>query len=341
MISQVLQDTLAGRDPQPKALEAALEAMLRGETDDAQTAGLLVALATRPVSGALLAAGARAMRAHCVSIQPELRPLVDTCGTGGDGASTFNVSTATAFVLASAGVGVAKHGNRAVSSKVGSADVLEELGCRIELSAEAARDLLDATGFVFLHAPSFHPAMRHVAGVRRSLGVRTLFNLLGPLSNPAQAECQLLGVYDPALIQPMAEALRELGVKAALVVHCEGTDEIGLHGATVGLRLADGELEPFRLTPEDVHLERAPIEALRGGDRRRNAELLRAALSGAPGPHADVVALNAGAALHVAGLTSSVLVGVEEALALMSSGRAERALERYVESSHAAVEVTA
>lgn len=332
-IPHALRLILAGRRPSGEELEAALHPILRGEAQDVQIAGLLVALATQPVDGPTLAAAARVMRSHRVAVPSEVRPLIDTCGTGGDGSGTFNISTAAALVVAAAGGAIAKHGNRGVSSKVGSADVLEELGCALELTPTVARDLLDATGFVFLFAPSFHPAMRHVGPVRKALGVRTIFNLLGPLSNPALAEYQLLGVFDPGYTRPMAEALKELGSTGAIVVHCEGMDEIGLHGTTRGHRVVEDEIQEFELNPEDVGLTPAPMEALRGGDRSENAALLHRAISGEDGPHADIVALNAGAALFVADMAGTIAEGVSQARELMRAGKAKRVLTRYIESS--------
>jgi len=272
-----------------------------------------------------------------VSVQ--VRPLVDTCGTGGDGAGSFNVSTAAALVVAAAGCAVAKHGNRAVSSKVGSADVLEAAGCALDLPPEAAALLLDATGFAFLFAPAFHPALRHAAPVRRALGVRTLFNLLGPLANPALAPFQLLGVYAPALTLPVAEALRELGTAAALVVHCDGLDEIGLHAATVGHRLREGRIEPFRFEPEALGLPRAALAAIAGTDSPAgNAALLRESLGGAAGARSDVVAVNAAAALELCGAARDLAHGLAIARRCQSSGAALRVLERHAESSTRLVE---
>jgi anthranilate phosphoribosyltransferase len=332
-IQHAIQRVLAGNKPTAEELEAALHPILRGEASDVEIAGLLVALATQSVDGPTLAAAARVLRLHRVAVHPEVRPLIDTCGTGGDGAGTFNISTASAFVVAAAGAAVAKHGNRGVSSKVGSADVLESLGCKLELVSGAAQELLDAIGFVFMFAPSFHPAMRHVGPVRKALGVRTLFNLLGPLSNPALAEYQVLGVFAQGYTLPMAEALRELGSEGALVVHCEGMDEIGLHGVTRGHRLFEGEIRSFELKPEDLGLERTPLDRLAGGDNERNAVLLREAIAGKAGPCADVVALNAGAALFVAGMAESIEAGFVKARELMRAGKAERVLARYVKSS--------
>ncbi|MFH0944111.1 MAG: anthranilate phosphoribosyltransferase, partial [Planctomycetota bacterium] len=296
--------------------------------------GLLVALAGVTPDAALLAAAARVLRSHAVAIHPTVRPLVDTCGTGGDGLSTFNISTAAAMAVAAAGAAVAKHGNRGVSSPVGSADVLEAAGCAVSLVPEAARTLLDATGFAFLFAPVFHPAMAHVAGVRRTLGIRTIFNLLGPLTNPALAEHQLVGVFDPKLTSVMAGALKELGSRGAMVVHCDGLDEIGLHAVTTGHRLKDGEIEALRIDPEALGLARAPLEALRGPlDAAGNCELLKRSLAGDAGPLSDVVALNAAAALQVAGRVDTLLQGLEQVRERMRSGAALRVLDRYAESS--------
>lgn len=340
MIPDVIKKCLEGVRPTADEIEAALQSILRGEAGEAQVAGLLVALSTQPVDGPTLAAAARVLRLHRVAVHPEVRPLVDTCGTGGDGSGTFNISTAAALVVAAAGAAVAKHGNRGVSSKVGSADVLESLGCHLDLRPQAAKELLDATGFVFLFAPSFHPTMKYVAPVRKQLGIRTLFNLLGPLSNPALAEYQLLGVFDESYTKPVAEALLELGSEGALVINCEGMDEIGLHGETRGYRLVNGAILPFSLKPEDVGLARAPLAALTGGDSDQNAKLLRTAIAGEEGPHFDVVALNAGAAMLVAGMVKTLRDGIERALELMRSGKVQRVLTRYAESSVRKAEVT-
>lgn len=333
MIPKLISAFLNGDRVEPPALENALHAIMDGGVSEAQTAGLLVAIASQPVDPKLLAAAARVLRAHRVAVHPQVRPLVDTCGTGGDGAGTFNISTAAAMVVAAAGAAVAKHGNRGVSSNVGSADVLEAVGCTIAVSADGARELLDATGFVFLFAPAFHPAMKHVGPVRKSLGVRTLFNLLGPLANPALAEFQLVGVYEPGLTKVMAEALQELETKSALVVHCSGLDELGLHAPTIGHRLEDGQISAFRLDPTDLGLQPASVADLKGGDANQNAALLRKALAGEPGPHGDIVALNAAAALHVAGRVPDLAQGLEQARERMTSGAALAVLDRYAESS--------
>lgn len=333
-ISQLIRDAVAGRGVEPSALEDALHTIMAGDAEPVQVAGLLVALATQAPDAKSLAAAARALRAHRVAIHPNVRPLIDTCGTGGDGAGTFNISTAAAMVVAAAGGAVAKHGNRGVSSPVGSADVLQAAGCKLDLNADRATELLDACGFVFMFAPAFHPAMAHVAPVRRSLGVRTLFNLLGPLANPALAEYQLLGVYDPAATSVMAEALLELGSKGALVVHCDGLDECGLHAVTRGHRLKDGAITEIEIDPARVGIARADVSELAGaGTAEENAAQLRESLGGTAGARSDVVALNAGAALEVAGIASDLADGVARARDCMESGAALRVLDRYAESS--------
>ncbi|HXV60346.1 MAG TPA: anthranilate phosphoribosyltransferase [Vicinamibacteria bacterium] len=333
MIPDLIEKLLGGDAAEPKALEEALHRIMVGEVPQPLTAGLLVALRVREPDAATLAACARAMRAHRIAVQTEVRPLIDTCGTGGDRAATFNISTAAALVVSAAGGAVAKHGNRSVSSKAGSADVLEASGAALSLGPKEASMCLDATGFAFLFAPVFHPAMANVAPVRKALGIRTLFNLLGPLANPALAQRQLLGVYDPAMTRVMAEALMELGTESALVIHCEGLDEIGLHGVTEGHFVNDGKVERFTLEPDKLGLKKVPIDALRGGDAPVNAEILSRVLGGEEGPRADVVALNAAAALGVAGLSRDLTEGLEVARDVLRSGGAARVLTRYVETS--------
>lgn len=339
-VKRLLCDVVAGLPVDPSLLEDVLHEAMAGECDPVALGALLAALAGREPEADWLVAGARALRSHGVAVRPQVRPLVDTCGTGGDGSGTFNVSTATAFVVAGAGCAVAKHGNRGVSSPVGSADVLEALGVQLEQTPRRARELLDAVGFAFLFAPAFHPAMRHVAPVRRALGVRTLFNLLGPLASPARAEFQLVGVYAAGLTGVVAEALQKLGSQGAMVVHCAGLDELGLHAATEGHVLRDGRVTPLRVEPEDLGLSRADLGALRGaGDQDGNAAQLRSALRGGDGARSDVVAANAAAALHVAGRAPTLRDGVAIAQEVMAKGAAERALTRYAESSRVGEEV--
>ena len=338
MIPSLIDQLLQGDRPEPSALEDVFHKILGGESDPVQVSGLLVALRAVPPDAETLAACARVLRQHRRAVRCQVRPLIDTCGTGGDGSGTFNISTGAALVVAAAGGAVAKHGNRSVSSKTGSADVLEALGVRLDVPPEAAARLIDATGFAFLFAPLYHPVMAHVMPVRRALGVRTLFNLVGPLSNPALAEYQVLGVFDPALTEVVAGALQSLGTRGAIVVHCGGLDEIGLHDVTRGHRLVEDRIEPFELAPEDVGLERAPLDVLIGGEAKENAEILGRVLDGEVGPRADIVALNAGAACWVGGLAPTIQDGVALAKEALSNGRARRALDRAAESSRRAVE---
>jgi anthranilate phosphoribosyltransferase len=258
------------------------------------------------------------------------RDLIDVCGTGGDGTETFNISTANALLLAAAGLGVVKHGNRAVSSLSGSADVLEALGLRLDHSVDELVKAVDTIGFAFLFAPQFHPAMRHVGPTRRALGVRTLFNILGPLANPSPVERQVIGVFSPKWLSPVAEALRQLGTTEALVVwgH-DGVDEVSLSGETYAMHLKQGVIEELRLRPEDFGVSPAPLSTLRGGDRDQNARIIRDILRGEEkGPPRDVVLINAAAALRVAGKVQSWKAGVELARDLLESGAAAQKLSQ-------------
>lgn len=325
-----LEELLADEPIEPARVEALFDAIFRGEASEAVVGAVLTALRRHEKRPEILAATARSMRKHRQPVTSSRTPLVDTCGTGGDKSGTFNVSTTVAFVLAGAGASVAKHGNRSVTSKSGSADVLEALGCAIDLPASQAGKALDATGFAFLFAQALHPAVKNVAPVRRALGIRTLFNLLGPLANPADARRQLLGTFDVAATEVMARALLDLGTDDAMVVHCEGLDEVGLHGVTRGHRARAGTLETVTLTADDFGLGPVRLEDLRGGDATENAGILRAILDGAPGPKRDVVLANAACALLVAGLAPSLKEGVALAAEVLDTGKARAALDAYV-----------
>jgi anthranilate phosphoribosyltransferase len=269
------------------------------------------------------------MREKATRIRAPHADVIDTCGTGGDGAQTFNISTTAAFVVAGAGVPVAKHGNRAMSSRCGSADVLQALGVAIELSAARAEDCLAEVGMTFLFAPVFHSAMRHAVGPRREIGVRTIFNLLGPLTNPAGAQRQLLGVSRQEFAEPMARVLGNLGSTRAFVVHgSDGLDEITLSGATQITALDGGGITSYTITPEQFGLRRAPLSALAGGDAPQNADITLAVLEGKRGPHRDVVLLNAAAALIVAGAVGDFMAGIELAASAIDSGAALDKLRR-------------
>lgn len=308
-----------------------MDTILDGKASGSQIAAFVVALRMKGESADEIAAAARALRKHCETIQPKVDgPLLDTCGTGGDGLHTFNISTAAAVVVAGCGVAVAKHGNRAVSSQAGSADVLEALGVRIDLTAERARQCIEQLGIGFLFAPSHHAAMRHAAPVRRELGIRTLFNLLGPLSNPASATHQVVGVYDSERVEQLARALGSLGVTAAWVVHGQGgLDEVSPSGPTTVAQLRDGKVSTFEVTPQDFGLSEVPIDALRGGNATRNAEIIRSVLAGKQGPARVAVLLNAAAALCVAGVASDPTAAAERAAEAVDSGAATETLDRW------------
>ncbi len=306
---------------------AAFDAMMGGEATPAQMGGLLMGLRVRGETVDELTGGARAMRARALRIDaPE--GTIDTCGTGGDAKGTFNISTTAALVTAGCGVPVAKHGNRAVSSRSGSADLLAALGVDVEADEARVRRALWEVGIGFLMAPRHHSAMRHVAHTRLELGVRTIFNLLGPLTNPAGARRQLIGVFDPAWAEPMALVLRNLGSERAWVVHgSDGMDELTTVGPTHVVELRDGAVRRFVVAPEDAGLPRARADDLAGGDAEANAAIVRALLEGAPGAARDIVLLNAAAALVIAGRAADLREGAALAAAAVDGGKALAALD--------------
>jgi anthranilate phosphoribosyltransferase len=309
----------------------AMDHIMSGEATGAQIGAFLMGLRQRGETPEELAGAAESMRGHATRLDTDRRPLIDTCGTGGDGAGTFNISTAAAFVVAGAGVGVAKHGNRSISSSCGSADVLEALGARIDLAPEASARCLETTGVGFMFAPYYHPAARHAAGPRRELAMRTLFNLLGPLCNPAPLTHQIMGIFTPDLLETAAAVLGLLGMERALVVHGDGgLDEIALSGPTRVAEWRDGAVFAYTVTPEALGVSRAPVEALAGGDAAHNAALIRAMFDGGTGPALDVVCLNAGAGLFVCGAVPGLAEGVAMARDAVTSGKARAALEGFV-----------
>jgi anthranilate phosphoribosyltransferase len=326
--SAALAGLLAGRSLTQGQTSALFGRLMDGELDDSMKAGLLVALAAKGESAEEIAGAALAMRSRVVPVESGRRRLVDTCGTGGDRKGTFNISTAAALVAAAAGTPIAKHGNRSVSSRSGSADVLAALGVEIELSPENAGRAIDEIGLAFLFAPGFHPAMREVAAVRRSLAVRTIFNLLGPLTNPAGARRQVLGVFSAELVPLMAEVLARLGCDHALVVHGEdGLDELTTTAVTRVAEVRDTDIETWRLTPESLGLERAPMSSFAGGDPGANAAMMEALLQGESGPLAEITALNAAAALYVGGRVEDLGEGLEMAREVLDSGGGMAKLE--------------
>lgn len=312
--------------------EAFMGRIMDGELSPIRTAAFLSALRVRGETVPEIVGFARAMRERAtrVAVQSPSGVLVDTCGTGGDGAHTFNISTTAAFVVAAAGVSVAKHGNRAASSKTGSADVLEALGVNLEISPEQVAEAVRSIGIGFMFARAHHPAMRHVAPVRAELGIRTVFNILGPLTNPAGATHQVIGVYDPALTRTLAEVLHGLGSRGALVVHGAGMDELSVTGASQVAELRDGAVREYALEPESVGLSRHEASSLAGGDPAQNAAIARETLGG-KGTNAqrDVVALNAGAALYAAKAAPSLEAGVKLAQDVIQNGAGLEKLEAY------------
>jgi anthranilate phosphoribosyltransferase len=308
-------------------------ACLRGEPTPAQVAAAVTAMRLRGETVGEITACARAMRRAAIALKHPY-PVIDVCGTGGDGAHTYNVSTAVALVVAGAGVKVAKHGNRAISSRSGGSDVLAELGVNIDASLAQQRRALDDANVAFLFAPAHHGAMRHVTPIRQELGFRTIFNLLGPLSNPAGAQRQLLGVYDLRWVEPLARVLGALGAERAWVVHGEGLDEMTTTGVTHVAEWRDGGVRLFNITPEAVGLPRAALADLAGGDPAANARAMRALLGGAAGAYRDIVLLNAAAALLVADKVETLRDGVDRAAASIDDGLAQEALDRLVEASN-------
>ncbi len=331
-----LQALCDGRDLTAQASEALFARVVAGELSEVEIAALVVALKAKGERPAEIAGAARALRAAAAPFPRPDAPLADTCGTGGDGAHTVNVSTAVAFVAAELGIPVAKHGNRSVSSRCGSADVLEACGVRLDAPAAVAAACLEEAGICFLMAPHYHPGVRHAMPVRRALRTRTIFNLLGPLVNPARPEWQVMGVYDPRYCAPLAETLGLLGCRAALVVHGAGLDELALHGPTTAALLREGAVERLELTPADAGLAEHPLDALAGGAPAENAAWLREVLAGRGAPaHADAVALNAGALAWVAGQAADLRAGVAAAHEALARGGALQRLQRLAERSRA------
>jgi anthranilate phosphoribosyltransferase len=316
---------------------AAFDAMMSGDATPSQTGAFLMALRVRGETVEEITGAARAMRAKALHVEaPE--GAIDTVGTGGDGAGTFNISTAAALVVAGCGVPVAKHGNRNFSSKSGSADILAALGVNLDADVSTVARAMREAGIGFLMAPRYHSATRHVNPTRVELGTRTIFNLLGPVSNPAGAKRQLVGVFASQWVKPIAEVLGKLGSERAWVVHGEGLDEITTTGTTLVAELKDGRVSTFEVTPEAVGLKRARLADLKGGEPAENAARLRALLDGEKGPLRDIVLLNSAAALVVAGKAEELQGGMALAADAIASGRARRALERLVAITNAAPE---
>ena len=338
MIQQAIAQLLDGRDLELAEAKEAMHEIMSGEATPAQTAGFLVALSAKGETADEIAGCAEAMRAHVVPVVPARDDLVDTAGTGGDGARTLNISTAAALVAAAAGAAVAKHGNRAVSSASGSADVLEALGFDLELEPDRIAQSIDELGFGFIFAPAHHPGFRHAAPVRKELGVRTVFNVLGPLTNPAGARAQVVGVYSPELAPVIADVLSRLGARRAYVVHgAAGIDELSPAGPNLVYEVEDGSVRSRTIDPSDLGVERCRPEALRGGTPAENAAAIRAVFAGEAGAHRDAVLLNAAGAIAAAGHAHDLAEGIALARGAVDSGAAAERLESLVAFTRAEV----
>lgn len=328
MIQQAIAKVVEGVDLTEAEAEQAMATIMEGKATPSQIAAYITALHIKGETVDEIVGSARAMRAKARQIRPRADRVVDTCGTGGDGANTFNISTAAAFVVAGAGGTVAKHGNRSVSSRCGSADALEALGVRIDLTPEQVEACIDSVGVGFLFAPHFHVAMKHAGPTRREIGIRTIFNLLGPLTNPAGAHAQVVGVYKPELTSVVAEVLGRLGVQAAMVVHgLDGVDEISISGPTQVSEYRDGKVTTYIISPTELGLPVADRSRILGGESVENARIIESVLRGEEGPARDVVLLNAAAALVVAGIASQLDEGVRIAAESIDSGRAYAKLD--------------
>ncbi len=317
-------------------MEAAMTAIMNGHTTREEIADFLLALRDKRPTIPELTAAARIMRKFVFKISTRHEVILDTCGTGGDKKGTFNISTIAAFVVSGAGVVVAKHGNRSVSSRCGSADLLEGLGVNITIEQEHLSECLDEIGIAFLFAQRLHPAMKNVAQVRKELGVETIFNILGPLTNPAMATHQMIGVYDSCLLKPVAEVLRNLGSKRAMVVHGEdGLDEVTITASTFVCEFTGQEVTSYTLQPADFKIDLCPLEALQGGDLKINVRIAEEILKGKKGPPRDIVVLNAGCALYVAQKAKTIAQGLQLAEKSIDSGQAWEKLDALKEFTHA------
>jgi len=335
-LREAVETAVTGREVPAALLEGAFDEIMRGAASDVLIAALLVALHTKGETVGEIVAAARSLRAHAVIAEVADPQTVDTCGTGGDGADTFNISTAAAFVVAGAGLSVAKHGNRAASGRTGSVDVLEALGVRVDLPVAASARVLADVGIALFFAREAHPAMKHVAPVRQALGFRTMMNCLGPLVNPVGVRYQVVGVYSDPLVETIARALGELGATRALVVHgSDGLDEVTTAGSTRAALFANGEVGTLSLDPLDHGIPRPPKGALAGGDAAENARILRSVLDGAAGAPRDITCVNAAAALWVGGAADDFASGIDLARRSIDSGAARQRLDQLVEATNA------
>ncbi len=335
MIREATAALIDRKDLSYEDAQAVINEIMSGETSQVQTAAFLAALSTKGETIQEIAGCAAAMRSHALPVEHNME-LLEIVGTGGDGAGSFNISTTSSIVIAAAGTPVAKHGNRAASSLCGAADCLEALGVNIDLSPEKCVALLQKIGICFFFAQKYHSSMKYVGPVRKELGVRTVFNILGPLTNPAKPSMQVLGVYSVDLVEPMARALYQLGVKKGLVVYgMDRLDEISVCAPTRVCEFGNGQYKNYIIRPEDFGLETAPKGSMTGGDPKKNAEITRAILAGEKGPGRDAVLMNAGAGLYVSGKAGTIAEGVKLAAETIDSGSAAAKLEEFIKESNA------
>jgi anthranilate phosphoribosyltransferase len=335
MIQDALSQLLDGKDLTREGSREVMDAIMSGEATPAQIGGFLVALRLKGETPAEIAGAAEAMRAHVVPVRPMRQDLVDTAGTGGDGGKTFNISTAAALVAAAAGAAVAKHGNRSVSSKAGSADVLEALDFDLDLTPERIAESIDTLGFGFMFAPTHHPAMRHAGPVRRELAARTVFNVLGPLTNPAGARAQVVGVYSPTLVPVIADVLAQLEARRAFVVHgAGGIDELSPAGPNLVCEVFEGKVTRREIDPLDLGVPRCDPDDLRGGDAHENAQRIREVFDGANGGRRSAILLNAAGAIAAGGHAADLKEGLELATAALDSGAAAARLDELAAFTH-------
>ena len=334
MIKEAIYEIVNGNDLDYKTANDAMLEIMGGKATNAQIGGFLTALRLKGETVDEIAACAAAMRAKCRPVKHRAADVVEIVGTGGDEANTFNISTTAAFVIAADGVTVAKHGNRSVSSKCGAADCLESLGVKLELDADQNEKMLDNVGMCFMYAPVYHASMKYAAPVRKELGVRTIFNILGPLGNPAAANIQLMGVYEKDLIRPMAEVLAKLGVKRGAVVYGDGLDEITACGKTTVCEIKDDKFTDYEIDPADYGMEYAQLNELVGGEGAENAQISRSVLQGEKGAKRNAVLLNAGMSLYLAGKAESIENGIKKAAAVIDNGAAYKKMEEFIKNTN-------
>jgi len=334
VISKAIRSLVTRQEISREMIDLVMQEIIEGVATGAQIGAFLTAMQVKGPSTGEIAAFARGMRARAVPFgRGQSRTLLDTCGTGGDGGTSFNISTIAAFVAAGAGVPVVKHGNRSVSSQCGSADVLETLGMNLSVSPARNNEIIRDIGIAFMYAPLYHPAIETVAAIRREIGIRTIFNLLGPLTNPAGADAQLIGVYDPALTRVFAEVLRNLGTTRAMVVHGAGLDEITTTGVTLVTELSGTRITDRTIRCSDYGYDEVDAADIAGGDAKVNARILIEVLSGEKGPHREIVLLNSGAAIYTAGKAASIQEGIIDAVKSVDSGRAMEKLNALIDAT--------